>query len=119
VECLDAFLGACGNDVDLLKRTRSGANALQLARASGASGAMLRLEQATEDAALSAQEQLLQVGQRGRAACMCADVCIHAHSHVKGGVSGARFVSLAWGEGGGVSMGFFWGESMQVGAAAV
>lgn len=59
-ECLEVFIPAAGKGVDFLKRTKTGLNALQLARNRKDGSVCTLLEQATEEAAQAAQEALLR-----------------------------------------------------------
>lgn len=68
-EGIEIVFRLCGPRLDLLKRAKSGANALQLARQNKHRECMQLLERTTEEAALRAQELLLQelVGGDGAA----------------------------------------------------
>eukprot|EP00803_Ostreobium_quekettii_P006304 evm.model.scf_1230.2 EVM.evm.TU.scf_1230.2 scf_1230:33987-46976(-) len=63
-ECLDVYIREAGDNLDFLKRTKYGANALQLARNSKVLECVLVLEKATEAAAKAAQDALLQELER-------------------------------------------------------
>eukprot|EP00803_Ostreobium_quekettii_P008476 evm.model.scf_30EXC.8 EVM.evm.TU.scf_30EXC.8 scf_30EXC:116874-133578(-) len=63
-ECLAVYIRESGDALDFLKRTKHGANALQLARDSKVLGCVLVLEKATEAAAKAAQDALLRELER-------------------------------------------------------
>lgn len=58
------YIREAGDNLDFLKRTKYGANALQLARNSKVPECVLVLEKATEAAAKAAQDALLQELER-------------------------------------------------------
>lgn len=58
--CLNTFIETAGSNIDFLKRTKFGVNALQLARNSKSIECVTILEKATEAAAEAAQDALLQ-----------------------------------------------------------
>lgn len=60
--CLELLLAAGGDELDLLLRTRSGANALQLAKQQRHEACVQLLEAATQQAAEARQAALLKVG---------------------------------------------------------
>lgn len=59
-ECVDVFIAQAGPDLDLLRRTRGGSNALQLSRIRRSDCVSPVLETMTEAAAEAAQQALLQ-----------------------------------------------------------
>lgn len=87
--CLELLLSAGGEELDLLLRTRSGANALQLAKQHRHEACVLLLEAATQQAAEARQAALLKVGCLLEVLLLPPDSAVHAGMWLEGGILGA------------------------------